>query len=138
VVAVQNGAVIRGITVTAFTPLSFKPPLVLVCIGVDAPVLTDIADARRFTVNVLASDQRRAASVFADRLAVGVPPFRDGDDAVLDGALTSLVCVVEEDLAGGDHRIIVGRVARIAFATSASPLLYYRRNYLALPAADRP
>lgn len=122
---------VEAITVTAFTPLSADPPLVLVCLGVDSAVLCVIEEARRFTVNLLAKEDRRAASAFAQRLPLEPDRFVDGDP-VLRGALVSLVCRLTDSYPGGDHRIVVGHVERVVLGADADPLLFYNREYRTL------
>jgi flavin reductase (NADH) len=129
VVAVRTPQGISGLTVGAFTPVSLEPPLLLVCIGSDAPVLTAIRDEGRFTVNILGADQRRAANVFSDRLPVMLPPFRPGDDAILEGSRVSLVCSLDAEHPGGDHAIMIGRVERVEQGTDGEPLVHYDRAY---------
>lgn len=129
VITVKDETGIHGLTATAFSPLSLDPPLVLVCVGNDAPILTHLLDARRFTVNLLSAKQKRAANSFSDRFAVAMPPFREGDDAVIDGCLANLVCTLDRDLDGGDHRLIIGKVLKPDAATDGEPLLHYRRAY---------
>src|SRR5687768_5676515 len=62
VLAATDGDEIEAITATAVTPLSADPPLVLACVGNDAAVLYVMEDAGRFTLSLLAADDRRAAS----------------------------------------------------------------------------
>jgi flavin reductase (NADH) len=131
VLAARDEDEVEAITLTAFAPLSATPPLVLACVGNDAAVLYVLEDAGRFTVNLLAADDRRAASAFAQRMPIEPARFEDGDP-VLKGALVSLVCRVAETHAGGDHRIVVGQVERVVTGDAADPLLYYHREYRAL------
>jgi flavin reductase (NADH) len=131
VLAARDGDEVEAITATAVTPLSAEPPLVLACVGNDAAVLYVIEEAGRFTLNLLAADDRRAASAFAQRLPLEPGRFAEGDP-VLRGALVSLVCRLWESHPGGDHRIVVGRVERIEIGDDADPLLYYRREYRTL------
>jgi flavin reductase (NADH) len=133
VLAASDGDDVEAITLTAFTPLSADPPLVLVCVGNDAAVLYVMEAAGRFTVNLLAKDDRRAASGFAQRLPAEPGRFAPGDDPVLGGALVSFVCVLHETHPGGDHRMVVGRVERIVMGDDdPDPLLYFRREYRTL------
>lgn len=132
VVTVRDESGIHGLTASAFAPLSLRPPLVLVCIGNDSPALTHVLDAGRFTVNILADGQKRAANAFSDRFPVALPAFREGDDAVIEGCLANLVCVVDGDLDGGDHRIVIGRVVSVDGGGEGGPLLHYRRAYRTL------
>jgi flavin reductase (DIM6/NTAB) family NADH-FMN oxidoreductase RutF len=129
VITVRDESGIHGLTASAFAPVSVDPPLVLVCVGNDAPILTHLLDAGRFTVNILSSKQKRAANTFSDRYAVSLPTFREGDDAVIEDALASLVCVLDRNLDGGDHRIITGRVVAADTVIDGAPLLHYRRAY---------
>lgn len=133
VLAAGGGGDVEAITLTAFTPLSADPPLVLACVGNDAAVLYVMEDAGRFTVNLLAEGDRRAASDFAQRMPHAPGRFAPGADPVLEGALVSFVCTLVETHPGGDHRIVVGRVERIVMDDDdPGPLLYYRREYRTL------
>ena len=124
---------VEAITVTALTPLSADPPLMLVCVGNDAAVRYVIEETRRFTLNLLAADDRRAASAFAQRLPLEPSRFGAGEDAVLEGALVSFVCRLQATHPGGDHAIVVGEVERIVTRDDdADPLLYYAREYRGL------
>lgn len=131
VLAACDGDEVEAITLTAFTPLSASPPLVLACVGNDAAVLYVLEDAGRFTINLLAAEDRRAASAFAQRMPFDPDRFEEGD-AVLRGAMLSLVCDVWQTHPGGDHRVVIGQVRRIVASDAADPLLYYHREYHAL------
>lgn len=131
VLAAGEGGDVEAITVTAFSPLSADPPLVLACVGNDAAVLYVMEDTGRFTLNLLAAGDRRAASAFAQRMTL--EPGRFGDpDPVLQDALVSFVCRLAETHPGGDHRIVIGHVERIVMGAEADPLLYFNREYRTL------
>lgn len=133
VLAVREDADIEAVTVTAVSSVSADPPLVLACVGNDAAALYMIEETRRFTLNLLSADDRRAASNFAQRLPPEPGRFPDDGDPVLRGALVSLVCRLWETYPGGDHRIVVGQVERIVLGDAdPDPLLYYRREYRTL------
>lgn len=131
VLAARDGDEVEAITLTAFTPLSASPPLVLACVGNDAAVLYVLEEAGCFTLNLLAAGGRRAASDFAQRMPVAPDRFEEGDP-VLRGAMVSLVCDVWQTHPGGDHRVVIGRVQRIVTGDEADPLLYHHREYRAL------
>lgn len=132
VLAAADGDDVEAITLTAFTPLSADPPLVLACVGNDAAVLYVVEDVGRFTVSVLAEGDRRAASNFAQRLPPEPGRFADADP-VLRGALVSFVCTLRETHPGGDHHVVVGQVERIVMGDDdPAPLLYFRREYRTL------
>jgi flavin reductase (NADH) len=131
VVAASDGDEVDAITATAFTAVSADPPLVLVCVGEGTSVLPMLLEERRFTVNLLAEDAQRVASAVAQRLPIPEVRFT-GPDPLLDGAIVSLVCRVWSEHPGGDHRIVVGEVERVALGRDAPPLLYFRRSYRGL------
>jgi 3-hydroxy-9,10-secoandrosta-1,3,5(10)-triene-9,17-dione monooxygenase reductase component len=62
-------------------------------------------------------------------LAQGVP--------VIDDCLAYLVCGLDSELRRGDHVIAIGQVLESGVDEDASPLLFYRAEYLRLPENDR-
>lgn len=128
VLAVREDDDVEAITVTAVSPVSADPPLVLACLGNDAAALYMITATGRFTLNLLSVDDRRAASTFAQRMPPEPGRF-PGGDPVLAGAMVSLVCRLWETYPGGDHTIVVGQVERVVRGDADAPLLYYRRGY---------
>jgi flavin reductase (NADH) len=129
VLAVREDDDVEAITVTAVSPVSADPPLVLACLGNDAAALYMIQATGRFTLSFLAADDRRAASTFAQRMPAEPGRFPGEGDPVLGGAIVSLVCRLLETYPGGDHRIVVGQVEQVVRGADEPPLLYYRRAY---------
>ncbi len=67
---------------------------------------------------------REALGRFATGVTVVTAGARGGE---LAGYLARFDCALERDLAGGDHRIPIGRVRDIALTeTRAAPLIFYR------------
>lgn len=134
VIAVRDDDEVVAMTASSFTSVSMRPPLVLVCIDEQAAILPSIEDVGRFTVSILAAEQRRLAISYADRFPYDAASFSADGDPVLTDALCSLACSVWETYPGGDHRIIVGRVERVETRDGdASPLVRYGREYRVLP-----
>jgi flavin reductase (DIM6/NTAB) family NADH-FMN oxidoreductase RutF len=125
-----------GMTVSAFASASLQPPLISVCIGHAASMHGALHAARRFGVNILASDQealsRRFAAVESSHRFDGIG-YERGDSGVvlLDDALAHLECVRVAQHEAGDHTLFIGEVER-AVARDARPLLYYRGGYAQL------
>ncbi|HSU15325.1 flavin reductase family protein [Longimicrobium sp.] len=132
VLAVRDDDDVVAMTVSAFTSLSLRPPLVLVCVDEQAALLPSLEDAGRFTVSFLAEDQRRLALSYADRFPFDQAISAAQADPVLPGALAALVCSVAEMHPGGDHRIVIGRVERAEIGRDAPPLVHHRREYRTL------
>ncbi|MFE3763235.1 flavin reductase family protein [Streptomyces sp. NPDC059104] len=126
-----------GMAVQSFSSVSLDPPLVCFCPARTSTTWPAIRAAGAFAVNVLAADQlelsRRFAVTGGDKFA-GVP-WRAGAAGapLLDGALATVECVLEDVLDGGDHAIALGRVTAAAVHRDGAPLLYFRRAYGRVP-----
>lgn len=122
---------VYAMTIAALTPVSVDPPLVLACIHNDAPLASVLVKGLRCGVSLLAEGQKRAATTFADRFAVPGDLLADDDGVpVVVDATAKLFGAVDAVLEGGDHRIVVVRVARVALSPDAlPPLLYWQRAY---------
>jgi len=128
VVTAAAGDSRHGTTANAVSSVSLDPPLLLVCLRDESLTLAALLDSGRFIVNVLHDEQRALAQRFARRGAGwdGVA-HRDGR---LHGALATLDCELHDVADGGDHRIVVGRIAHVEHAAEhAPPLLFYRGAY---------
>jgi flavin reductase (DIM6/NTAB) family NADH-FMN oxidoreductase RutF len=132
-----------GVTVSSFASLSLNPLLVTVSISRSSPLLRYVRSMRAFGVSVLASDQEEVARYFATS---GRTPEPAGFSAapttlqqtgapIIDCCLSWFDCSLEEVLPGGDHEILVGRVAA-AGGRTGEPLVYWSGEYRALTAAD--
>lgn len=122
-----------GMTVNSFASVSLDPPLVSVAIDHAASAFGVLADAERWTVNILASHQealsRRFASTHAERFdGVGWRRGPDGE-LLLDGVLAHLTCARWSAVEAGDHLVLFGRVTGGGAAEHGRPLLYYRGGY---------
>jgi flavin reductase (DIM6/NTAB) family NADH-FMN oxidoreductase RutF len=122
-----------GSTANAVSSVSLHPPLIMVSLRNESETLAALIEAGHFAVNVLHEGQEPLANRFARRDAAwkGVPwTLRDGRAPVLEGALATLECVVHDLADGGDHRIVVGRVAAVDHPDDhVPPLVFYRGNY---------
>lgn len=128
VLAVRDEEEVAAITVSAFASVSADPPLVLVCLGLNASVLPYLQEIGRFTVNILGESGRADASWFSQQTPEDSSRFTHGDP-VLRGAVATLVCSLETMHPGGDHRIVVGRVERVVEGDDEPPLIYHAREY---------
>ncbi|MGZ4270196.1 MAG: flavin reductase family protein [Solirubrobacteraceae bacterium] len=128
-----------GLTTNALTSLSLDPLLLLVCFDNASRTLPVLRESGRFAVNILATEQRDLAAVFASKrvpeekfemvtheVAHGVP--------VLDGALAWLACDLRELLPGGDHTVGIGQVTHLHYR-DGEPLVFYDGAYTALQEA---
>jgi flavin reductase (DIM6/NTAB) family NADH-FMN oxidoreductase RutF len=132
-----------GVTVSSFASLSLNPLLVTVSINRSSPFLEYVRSTEAFAVSVLASDQQQVAAYFAARGRTPepagfatVPTTSEETGApIIDGCLSWFDCTVEDLLPGGDHEILVGRVAA-AGGRTGEPLVYWAGGYRALTEAS--
>jgi flavin reductase (DIM6/NTAB) family NADH-FMN oxidoreductase RutF len=133
-----------GLTASSFASLSLNPLLVTVSINRSSPLPNYVRAVETFAVSVLASDQQEVARFFATS---GRKPERGGFSTVsstvqqtgapiIAGCLSWFDCTLEDILPGGDHEILVGRVAA-AGGRTGEPLVYWAGGYRALTAETR-
>jgi flavin reductase (DIM6/NTAB) family NADH-FMN oxidoreductase RutF len=125
-----------GITVSAVSSVSADPPLVLACVSRRSPAAAAIEANGRFSINMLAADNRGVAETFAGRPREGKPydfAAHDWDEGqsglpVLADAAAVFECVMAEAYDAGTHRIFIGRVVA-AKRGEAEPLVYHNRAF---------
>ena len=121
-----------GLTANSFTSVSLDPPLLLFCPANTASALPALRESRRFAINVLDLEAQPVADRFTKK---GIDRFADADWEDWDGlpvltaAKAAFACTLHADYDGGDHRIIVGRVTRLAYSNSRESLLYIHGRY---------
>lgn len=122
-----------GMTINSFNSVSLDPPLILWSVAEDSYSYDVFTNAEYFAVNVLSMHQKGLADRFAQRQ----PDKFDGLDhreglhgvPLLADFAACFECRLEYIYAGGDHKIIVGRVLRVE-EHEADPLIFYRGHYL--------
>jgi flavin reductase (DIM6/NTAB) family NADH-FMN oxidoreductase RutF len=132
VVTVADGP--TGLTISSFTSVSLRPPLVSFYVDRRSASWPRLAAAEAFAVNVLAVDQAAVAARFA---AGGVDRFAEptrwypgpGALPLLGGAAQYLLCRPYATLGVGDHWLVVGLIETVLDGTGAGPLLYHAGGY---------
>ncbi len=121
-----------GLTANSFQSLSLEPPLVLWSLRRSSVSLAAFEAAEHFAINVLAQEQvdlsRRFASPAGDRFADGVWGSGLGGVPVLAGSAAVLECARHAAHDGGDHRLFIGRVVRVA-DLAVAPLVFQSGHY---------
>lgn len=122
-----------GVTVNSFASVSLDPPLILFSLIQSANVLPAFLAADGFAVNILASDQQEISNSFARPSTAtweGVTCTEsERGYRLLTGALAHLECASHEQVQGGDHVILLGRVERFHLQGAHEPLLFFRGKY---------
>jgi 3-hydroxy-9,10-secoandrosta-1,3,5(10)-triene-9,17-dione monooxygenase reductase component len=126
-----------GSTISAFSSVSLKPPLLLICLDLSNPLCAPIAACAVFGVNVLAHDGQDLAKRFAfapeDERFEGLA-FRaaDGGAPRLEAAPVFIDCVLQSSAVAGDHLVVIGRGVRTEIAAPRAPLIHYRGAFATL------
>jgi flavin reductase len=138
VVTSQDAGIDHAMTVNSFSSVSLEPPLVLICVEVEARFHDAVLAAGYWGVSVLDGGGRAVADWLATR---GRPlhgqldrvPHHRGPVtgvALLDSATATLECRTHAVYPGGDHSIVVGEVTSAAVSeTAESALVYHRGTY---------
>ena len=124
-----------GITINSFTSVSLDPPMVLFCLDARSRYLGAFQEAGCFAVHVLGADQREWSVRFAgngDRWdGVGSIAWQTGAP-IIEGCLAVFECTLEAVHDGGDHKILVGQVVRLASGEDRRPLAFHLGRYTAV------
>lgn len=137
-VATPEGAV-HGMTANAFSSVSLTPPLVLVCVSVNARTHGLLAQAGRFGISVLREEQEAWARFFAsaEQKQDAAEPlgvrfrFTAGGVPLLEGSLARMECALAASHAAGDHTIFVGQVESTS-VSEGRPLLFFGGRFGAI------
>jgi flavin reductase ActVB len=121
-----------GFTANSFCSVSFRPPLILICLDRTANGYPAFTQCKLFAVSMLRDHHvdmaQRFATKRADKFeANSFAPTAHGMPAVAD-ALCVVVCLMERRLDAGDHVILLGRVIE-AEVGDGSPMIYFGRAF---------
>jgi flavin reductase (DIM6/NTAB) family NADH-FMN oxidoreductase RutF len=126
----------KGLTLSAFSPVSLDPPLVLVCIDKTSNTLPAIQSGGGFTVNLLRAGREELAQRFASKaedkfagLRWERPAIEEAGPILVDDTVAHVCCKVYSSLEAGDHWIFVGSVDAGERDATEVPLIYGHRTY---------
>ena len=137
-----------GLTVSSFTSVSLKPPLILLCVDNNAPSLSSLVEKGEFVLNLLRREQTELSDIFAGRRrtknkfeTVQFSLGQESNMPILHGTIGYLECKIREKFNGGDHVILMSEIVGGA-TTTGSPLLYHDQSYgtqrYSCPTCERP
>lgn len=135
VTACSDSGAPKGLTVSAFSPVSLDPPLVLVCLDNRSTTLVAIGQTRTFTVNFLAAGREELARRFAGKMEnkyEGISwelPASGGGPILTEDSGAYVVCRLAQMIEAGDHWIVLGQVEDGRLREDHLPLLYGRRTF---------
>ena len=136
IITVAWQGILHGMTATSFTTVSFRPPVILVCLHHLCRTHSLVQASSHFAINFLTENQCQWSDRFAGRhpeitdrfagiqLATGITGV-----PILADCLAWLECCVTASYTAGDHTIFVANVVAGNTGTSGRPLIYYRGGY---------
>ncbi|MEU6351530.1 flavin reductase family protein [Streptomyces sp. NPDC047072] len=131
-----DGGAPAGFACQSFSSLSLDPPLVAFMVGRTSTTWPRIARAGAFCVNVLSAEQGGLCRAFAvsgaDKFAgVAHDPAPASGSPRLADTLAWIDCTIHAVHTGGDHLIVVGRVAALGTGDAeGAPLLFHKGRFL--------
>lgn len=121
-----------GMTANSFSSVSLDPMLVLWSIAKTAGAFEAFIQAKHFAIHVLNDSQQQASESFAstesNRFATLDFTTNDNGVPLLSQFSARFECTLEQQYAGGDHVIIVGRVHNFEY-TDQKPLAFQGGEY---------
>ncbi|MEU9029969.1 flavin reductase family protein [Streptomyces sp. NPDC048383] len=123
-----------GFACQSFASLSLDPPLVTFMVARTSTTWPRIARAGVFCVNILGAEQGALCRGFAvsgaDKFAgVGHRPAPVTGSPQLDDVPAWIDCRIQAVHTGGDHLIVVGRVAAMGAEGEGDPLLFHQGRF---------
>ena len=127
---------VHGMAANGICSVSIDPMLVLVSVDHRRQTYPLIKRTGRFTINILAEDQRAIAEYWArppeERKGDVETPFNftKGGGAAINGCLTYMDCHVYQEIPVGDHTIFIGEVDELSVTDEEKPpLLFYQSKF---------
>jgi flavin reductase (DIM6/NTAB) family NADH-FMN oxidoreductase RutF len=122
-----------GMAASSFTSVSLEPALVLVCIQNSSATWRKLRRAPRIGVSVLGEDHDRACSQLAAKSGDRFDRLEwlrtEGGAVWLEGAVLSLDCSVVEEIAAGDHQLVLLRIETLKFRPAMNPLVFHGSRF---------
>jgi flavin reductase (DIM6/NTAB) family NADH-FMN oxidoreductase RutF len=139
VCAMLDGAP-EGIAASSFTSVSIEPPLVSVCVAHTSSTWPRLANVPHLGLSVLAADHgpvaRSLASKSGQRFADVAWEASAAGAVFVHGATLWMQCSVFDQLAAGDHDIIVLEIGRLEIYPDVEPMVFHGSQFRALAPAE--
>lgn len=140
IVSTHHQGMSYGMTATAVTSVSTKPPMLLTCINRTATLHAPLLAHGRFCVNLLRSTHAEVSQGFAGgpfgeaRFKLGAWRADLHGLPYLDDAQANIFCEIEMAVPCATHSIVIGRVIDVRICGEVAPLIYRDGGYAAAAA----
>ena len=126
----------HGFTASAVCSVTDTPPTLLVCMNQSSRSHTHFVDNKILSVNVLGAQHEKISNAFAssklsseDRFKLGAWTTLETGSPILEDALVSFDCEIEQIQEVGTHSVFMCRVIAIKQSQQDESLVYFNRAY---------
>jgi flavin reductase (DIM6/NTAB) family NADH-FMN oxidoreductase RutF len=137
VIATRQGGARNGLTATSVVSLSVDPPALLFCVARTSSAWPALRVGAAVSVNVLSGSQEEIADRFAGRCGAkdeekfsgGLWIEVEGGPPVLQDAIVSFVCEVDDTIDREAYTIVIARVRETRLRAEECALVYAQGRY---------
>lgn len=136
VITTEGQAGLHGFTASAVCSVTDTPPTLLVCMNQTSRSHNHFVDNKILSVNVLGAQHQYISNAFAssklsaeERFKLGAWTTLETGSPVLEDALVSFDCEIENIQQVGTHSVFMCRVVAIKQSESSESLVYFNRAY---------
>jgi len=133
IVSITDGSEVQAMTVSSFSSVSLRPPLVGFYVGKGFFGHDRFVNAERYGISVLRADQQHISNHFGGRRQ---PDLEDAElfvpengASIVRSALAWLVVRRYATHEAGDHTLVLAEVEKTGTDPEGEPLLYFRSAY---------
>lgn len=126
----------HGFTASAVCSVTDTPPTLLVCMNQSSRSHSHFVENKMLSVNVLGAQHEQISNAFAssklnseERFKLGAWSTLETGSPILEDALVSFDCEIEQIQAVGTHSIFMCRVVAIKQNQPSESLVYFNRGY---------
>ena len=126
----------HGFTASAVCSVTDTPPTLLVCMNQTSRSHAHFVENKILSVNVLGTQHEQVSNAFAsskfsseDRFKLGSWNTLETGSPVLEDALVSFDCEIEQIQEVGTHSVFMCRVVAIKQSQQDESLVYFNRSY---------
>ncbi len=135
VITTEGPSGTHGFTASAVCSVTDSPPTLLVCMNQSARSHGHFIDNKTLSVNVLGAQHEALSNAFASKLS-SEERFAQGSwtelatgAPILEDALVSFDCEIDDIQQVGTHSVFMCRVVAIKHSETDESLVYFNRSY---------
>ncbi len=136
VITTTGEAGMHGFTASAVCSVTDTPPTLLVCMNQSSRSHAQFIENQVLAVNVLSTQHEQLSNAFASSKFSSEDRFKIGDwsrletgSPILEDALVSFDCQIENVQQVGTHSIFLCRVLAVKHSDQEESLVYFNRAY---------